>query len=85
MSKFLSTIFLVFCTSTVFSVEQEETYTDLVPGVGMLEPSNLAELARRGDVRAINNIGLLWAKGYDDKQSFKEALRWWEEASKQRV
>ena len=73
---------LLFCaTFSVVAAEQEETYTDLVPGVGMLEPGNLANLASRGDVRAMNNVGLLWAKGYDGKQSYEEALRWWKQAA----
>jgi len=28
----------------------------------MLDPANLAQLLRQGDVRAMNNVGLLWAK-----------------------
>jgi len=61
---------------------QEETFTDLTPGRGMLDPANLANLVQRGDVRAMNNVGLLWAKGFDGKQSYKEALRWWTEAAR---
>lgn len=62
--------------------EQEETFTDLTPGKDMLDPARLSELLRRNDVRAMNNIALLWAKGYDGKQSFEEALRWWKEAAR---
>jgi TPR repeat protein len=62
--------------------EQEETFTDLVPGGDMLDPANLAQLIRQGDVRAMNNIGLLWAKGYQGKQSYEEAMRWWLEAAR---
>jgi len=61
---------------------QEETFTDLTPGRGMLDPGNLANLVQRGDVRAMNNVGLLWAKGFDGKQSYEEALRWWNEAAR---
>jgi len=61
---------------------QEETFTDLTPGRGMLEPRNLSNLVQRGDVRAMNNVGLLWAKGFDGKQSYEEALRWWNEAAR---
>ena len=62
--------------------QQEETFTDLTPGQGMLDPANLGLLVQRGDARAMNNVGLLWAKGFDGKQSFEEALRWWKEAAK---
>ncbi|MGH8631118.1 MAG: tetratricopeptide repeat protein [Burkholderiales bacterium] len=64
------------------AMEQEETFTDLVPGNNMLDPGNLAQLIREGDVRAMNNIGLLWAKGYQGKQSYEEAMRWWLEAAR---
>lgn len=67
---------------TAVAMEQEETFTDLTPGAGMLDPVNLAGLLSRGDVRAMNNIGLLWSQGYDGKQSHEEALRWWREAAK---
>jgi len=62
--------------------KQEETFTDLTPGRGMLDPGNLSMLVQRGDVRAMNNVGLLWAKGFDGKQSYEEALRWWNEAAR---
>jgi len=65
-----------------WAVEQEETFTNLTPGQGMLDPANLAQLLRQGDVRAMNNVGLLWAKGYNGKQSYIEALNWWKEAAK---
>jgi TPR repeat protein len=64
------------------AMEQEETFTDLTPGTGMLDPANLAVMLSKGDVRAMNNFGLLWSKGYDGKQSHEEALRWWREAAK---
>ncbi|MGH6629029.1 MAG: tetratricopeptide repeat protein, partial [Burkholderiales bacterium] len=67
---------------SVVAAEQEETYTDLTPGTGVLDPARLAELVRQGDVRAMNNVGLLWAKGFEGKQSYEEALRWWREAAK---
>ena len=43
----------------------------------MLDPSLLESLVSQGDIRAINNVGLLWAKGYDGNQSFEEAFKWW--------
>ncbi len=72
----------LFCSGAVPAFEQEETFTDLTPGKGMLDPGRLSDLLRQNDVRAMNNIALLWAKGYDGKQSFEEALRWWKEAAR---
>ncbi|MGD8789858.1 MAG: hypothetical protein PVH05_10250, partial [Burkholderiales bacterium] len=80
--RILLCVTLLSMAMSVFAAEQEETYTDLVPGTGMLEPSLLSNLISRGDVRAMNNIGVLWAKGYDGKQDYAEALRWWKEAAK---
>lgn len=72
---------LAAATSTL-AMEQEEVLTDLVPGTDQLDPASLARLIRQGDVRAMNNIGLLWAKGYQGKQSYEEAMRWWMEAAR---
>jgi TPR repeat protein len=82
--KFGIAFFILLClpVSMAFAVEQEETFTDLTPGSGMLDPAGLAVMLSRGDVRAMNNVGLLWSKGYDGKQSHEEALRWWREAAK---
>jgi hypothetical protein len=79
-SLILAALLCLSCAA--WAVEQEETFTDLTPGRDMLDPANLAQLLRQGDVRAINNIGLLWAKGYNGKQSYSEALNWWKEAAK---
>lgn len=73
---------LLFCSEASLAFEQEETFTDLTPGKDMLDPGRLSELVRQNDVRAMNNIALLWAKGYDGKQSFEEALKWWKEAAR---
>jgi TPR repeat protein len=72
----------LLCPGAVPAFDQEETFTDLTPGKDMLDPGRLSELLRNNDVRAMNNIALLWAKGYDGKQSFEEALKWWKEAAK---
>ena len=77
---FLSLFFLASGTAIAF--DQEETYTNLTPGKDMLDPGRLSELLRNNDVRAMNNIALLWAKGFDGKQNFEEALKWWKEAAK---
>jgi TPR repeat protein len=79
--RFVVFVALFVQAVTVASMEQEETFTDLTPGIGMLDPANLAVMLSRGDVRAMNNLGLLWSKGYDGKQSHEEALRWWREAA----
>jgi TPR repeat protein len=73
---------ILACSFGAHAYEQEETYTDLTPGKDMLDPARLSALLRENDVRAMNNIALLWAKGYDGKQSFDEALKWWKEAAK---
>jgi TPR repeat protein len=80
--RFLVLSAFLLCSGAAFALEQEETFTDLTPGRDMLDPSRLAQLLARNDVRAMNNIGLLWAKGYDGKQSYEEALKWWKEAAK---
>jgi TPR repeat protein len=80
--RFLVLSVFLFCSSAALAFDQEETFTDLTPGKDMLDPARLSELLRQNDVRAMNNIALLWAKGYDGKQSFEEALKWWKEAAK---
>lgn len=63
--------------------QQEETFSEIAPGDPSSDPTNLIGRALRGDVRAMNNIGLLWAKGVGvEKPNFDEALRWWKEAAK---
>lgn len=75
-------LFLLSLSCAARAVEQEETFTNLTPGQDMLDPANLELLLRQGDVRAMNNVGLLWAKGYNGRQSYVEALNWWKEAAK---
>lgn len=58
-----------------------DTFTDIDSNKDMLDPYNLGLLVERGDVKAINNVGLLWATGHDGKQSFEEAVKWWTEAA----
>jgi len=62
---------------------EDETFTDVRPGEISTDPANLIEGARRGDVRAINNLGLLWARGIGvEAPNFDEAMRWWKEGAK---
>jgi len=74
-------VFLV-CAQVAVAFDQEETFTNLIPGKDMLDPARLSELLNRNDVRAMNNVALLWAKGYDGRQSYAEALKWWKEAAR---
>jgi len=80
--QFLVLSVFLLCSGAAVAFDQEETFTDLTPGKDMLDPGRLSELLRQNDVRAMNNIALLWVKGYDGKQSFEEALKWWKEAAR---
>lgn len=63
--------------------QKEETFHEIVPGDPSSDPANLMARALRGDVRAMNNIGLLWAHGVGvEKPNYEEAMRWWKEAAK---
>ena len=63
--------------------QQPETFVDIKPGDTSVDPANLIAGAHRGDVRAINNLGLLWARGVGvEGPNFQEALRWWKEGAK---
>jgi uncharacterized protein len=62
---------------------QEETFTEIQPGADVVDPNKLIPLLQRGDVRAMNNIGLLWARGVGvPEPNFTEALHWWKEAAR---
>jgi TPR repeat protein len=62
---------------------QEQTFTEIQPGADVVNPDKLIPLVERGDVRAMNNIGLLWARGIGvPAPNFNEALRWWKEAAR---
>ena len=63
--------------------QQGETFTDITPGDISVDPANLITGANMGDVRAINNLGLLWARGVGaEGPNFAEALRWWKEGAR---
>lgn len=65
------------------AVEQEETFTLPVPGADNVDGRKLSELIDKGDPRALNNIGWLYARGEGGvKQDFKEALNWWRFSAK---
>lgn len=63
--------------------QQDRTFTEIKPGDISVDPANLIVGANMGDVRAINNLGLLWARGVGTEgPNFQEALRWWKEGAK---
>jgi TPR repeat protein len=65
------------------AAQQEETFVEIKPGDISTDPNNLIVGAGQGDVRALNNLGLLWARGVGvPAADFKEAMRWWKEAAK---
>ena len=82
----LNSILLALLLATAFPVlaqKQEETFTEIKPGADVVNPDKLIPLLDRGDVRAMNNIGLLWARGVGvPKADFSEALHWWKEAAR---
>jgi uncharacterized protein len=65
------------------AAQEDETFVEIKPGDISADPDNLIRGAERGDVRALNNLGLLWARGVGvPAPDFKEAMRWWKEAAK---
>jgi TPR repeat protein len=63
--------------------QQDETFVEIKPGDISTDPDNLILGAGQGDVRALNNLGLLWARGVGvPAPDFKEAMRWWKEAAR---
>ena len=73
-----NSILLALLLATAFPAlaqKQEETFTEIKPGADVVNPDKLIPLLDRGDVRAMNNIGLLWAHGIGvPKADFSEAL-----------
>lgn len=85
MKIHLTAVALLLVAGTVAGAEQrqEQTFTEIQPGADIVNPEKLIPLLERGDVRAMNNIGLLWARGVGvPAADFKEALRWWKEAAR---
>jgi TPR repeat protein len=63
--------------------QQEETFTDITPGMDALDPDKLIAAIGQGDARAMNNLGLMWANGVGvPKADHAEAIRWWKEAAR---
>lgn len=62
---------------------QDAVFTEIKPGDVSTDPNNLITGANMGDVRAINNLGLLWARGVGTEgPNFAEAMRFWKEAAR---
>ena len=62
----VSALILALTVSSGLKAEEEpearpDTFTDTEANKDMLDPYNLGLLVERGDVKAINNVGLLWA------------------------
>ena len=67
------------------AAQEDETFVEIKPGDVSTDPSNLIRGAEMGDVRALNNLGLLWARGVGvPAPNYQEAMRWWKEAAKRR-
>ena len=82
-SKLVAIVPLLGLSLFAYAGPQEQTFTEITPGSEAVNPDNLIPLVGRGDVRAINNIGLLWARGVGvSGPNFTEALHWWKEAAK---
>jgi TPR repeat protein len=74
---------LVGAAPLAAQAQQDSTFTEIKPGDISVDPANLIAGANMGDVRAINNLGLLWARGIGTEgPNFQEALRWWKEGAK---
>lgn len=62
---------------------QDDVFTEFNPGDISVDPNNLINGANMGDVRAINNLGLLWARGVGtEAPNYAEAMRWWKEGAR---
>jgi TPR repeat protein len=65
------------------AAQEDETFVEIEPGDISADPANLIRGAEQGDVRALNNLGLLWARGVGvPAPDYQEAMRWWKEAAK---
>jgi TPR repeat protein len=63
--------------------QQDDTFTDIKPGIDALDPDRLLGAVQKGDPRAMNNVGLMWAQGIGvPKVDYEEAIRWWKEAAR---
>jgi hypothetical protein len=75
--------FVLSAGGPALAQQQEPTFTEIVPGSDLTNPEKLIPLLERNDVRAMNNIGLLWARGVGvPAPNYQEALHWWKEAAR---
>jgi TPR repeat protein len=79
--KLIAIVPMLCLSGLAYAEPQEQTFTEITPGAEAVNPDNLIPLLERGDVRAMNNIGLLYANGHGVPQDYKEALKWWRMAS----
>jgi TPR repeat protein len=69
--------------SSAALAQQDETFTEVKPGIDALDPDRLMGAVQKGDPRAMNNVGLMWAQGIGvPKADYEEAIRWWKEAAR---
>ena len=82
-AKLLCLVALLAASPSMAAGQPEETFTEIQPGADAINPEKLIPLVGQGDVRAMNNIGLLWARGIGvPAPNFAEALHWWKEAAR---
>ena len=73
----------LLATALPAAAQEDETFVEIKPGDISADPANLIRGAEMGDVRALNNLGLLWARGVGvPAPDYQEAMRWWKEAAK---
>jgi TPR repeat protein len=81
-AKYLLLAALLGLAATALA-QQEETFTEIDPGLDALDPDRLMGAVQNGDPRAMNNVGLMWAQGVRvPKVDYQEAIRWWKEAAR---
>ena len=82
-AKLIGLVALLAANLSLAAQQPEETFTEIQPGADVVNPEKLIPLLGQGDVRAMNNIGLLWARGIGvPAPNFTEALHWWKEAAR---
>jgi uncharacterized protein len=82
-AKLICFVALLTVRLCVAAQQPDETFTEIQPGADVVNPDKLIPLLGQGDVRAMNNIGLLWARGIGvPAPNFAEALHWWKEAAR---
>jgi TPR repeat protein len=74
---------LLTALSSNAPAQQDDTFSEITPGMDALDPDRLVGAVRNGDPRAMNNVGLMWAQGVGvPRVDYAEAIRWWKEAAR---